>query len=119
MATDKARIFTTDIKKTVTTLIEELMGIPKGTPSSDYTPRCGTNTGAAEVYTAAIEKACGDPMLLGEITAASKCTTSLYGDKHFYFRLQPIEEDWALKPECWIRTGCPPPQLPRARATTA
>mmetsp|Transcript_84106 Transcript_84106/g.218951 ORF Transcript_84106/g.218951 Transcript_84106/m.218951 type:complete len:106 (-) Transcript_84106:99-416(-) len=45
-----------------------------------------------------LEKACGDPILLGAMVTTSHCTTSTYGDDKFHIRHQRIEEDWQLEP---------------------
>ena len=47
---------------------------------------------------------CGKPLLLGDLTTSSQCTTSWYGDASFHIRHQRIEEDWQLEPD-YMRQG--------------
>lgn len=45
-----------------------------------------------------LDRACANPVLLGDMKTESKCTNSKYGDEQFYVRHQAIEEDWQLNP---------------------
>ena len=40
-----------------------------------------------------------DGIVLGDVIASEKCTSSLYGDTKLFFKHQWIEDDLALKPE--------------------
>jgi len=86
--------------KGISEVMADLESFKKGTSlMSVYA--CGKGLGDAENQptTGGVENACGDPFKLGEMVTTTECTTSAWGDAKFFFRHQPIEEDWAKNPE--------------------
>lgn len=87
-------------KKTAAQVNAELESIKVGTPLYTVYACGGAAAGGGEdtPTSGGLEKACGKPFRLGEMTTTSPCTTSKYGDEKFFIRHQRIEEDWELEP---------------------
>lgn len=85
-------------EKTVDQVNAEMGAFPIGTTL--YTAyACGEAAGDEMNPTdGGVEKACGKSFKLGDMVTTTKCTTSAYGDKAFFIRHQPIEEDWQADP---------------------
>jgi len=91
--------------KSIDTMMSEL-SFPVGTNlMTAYA--CGEGQGNSEVDPTAggVDVACGKPFKLGQMVTTTQCTTSSYGDKSFFIRHQPIEEDWKLHPEMMNQFG--------------
>merc|ERR1719412_2235245 len=84
-----------DTPKTVEEFKNEMRSINVGTTL--YTVwACRKATGNEVAPTSGtVEEACGEPFKLGDMVTTSECTSSVYGDKQFHIRHQPVEEDWA------------------------
>lgn len=91
---------TPDRKKTPDEVHAEMAAFPVGTTL--YTVYGCRKPMSTEVEMTpadgGLEKACGNPILLGDIVTTSRCTTSAYGDAKLQIRHQRIEEDWQLEP---------------------
>jgi len=86
--------------KEISDVMSELESFKKGTSLMDVWA-CGKGLGDAEnkPTTGGVEKACGDPFKLGSMVTTTECTRTAWGDAKFFFRHQPIEEDWEKNPE--------------------
>lgn len=89
-----------DTPKSIDDVMSDLESFKNGTRLFSVFA-CGKGNGQAELEptSGGVDAACGDPFKLGDMLTTSDCTTSSYGDKSFFRRHQPIEQDWTLKPE--------------------
>lgn len=95
-----AEVQKSNAPKDIDDVMSDLSSYPVGTTLfSVYA--CGKGNGDAEQAptSGGVETACGDPFLLGEMVTTTECTTSAYGDKKFFIRHQPIEQDWQQRPD--------------------
>merc|ERR1712072_548265 len=89
--TAAAKATQNDEKKTNDSLLKALASIKPGTTLFDV-----------YAFASPADKKAGKKALLGSLSTTSQCVQTLFGDEHFYFRHQRMEQDFALRPE-WIK----------------
>jgi len=99
-----AEVQTPTTPKTVQQVNAEMMSTPVGTTL--YTVyACAKAAGAELTPTGSLEADCGEPLKLAAMVTTDKCTSSVYGDKSFQIRHQPVEEDWEADPSILRQEG--------------
>lgn len=113
-------------KRTWRQILDELTGFTAGTQLMDVYA-CGSparehGAGEGALPLEDVASSCGDPIFLGQLVAASKCTTSHFGDTRLDINHQRIEEDWELKLciiksyEPYVMQTCAATRMPVSRA---
>jgi hypothetical protein len=94
-----AAVQTPDTAKTVDQVNGEMAQFPVGTVLY-HVYACGAPAGEAEMTptVGGVERACAEPIKLGDYVTTTKCTSSDYGDKKFFIRHQRVEDDWKQNP---------------------